>query len=265
MPRGCWEAAIAAGLLIALAPLARADDALDGARGDIDASDYVGARTALDHALAKGDATPADLAEIYKLSGIVEAALGNTAPATAAFAKWLSLDPKGSLPPGTSPKIIRPWKAASDKARALEVKAETSADPPTVTLVVVADPQQLIAKARVLVVVDGKPAETRDGTAGAAIALPNGRRLDLRVQGLDDHGNRVVELGTASVPIVITGAAKVEPQKKPNQVAQIPRGPDHPRKWYAQWWVWARRPAPRRSPPRTSATSCTASSPSSIT
>lgn len=216
--------------------LARADD-LETARKAVAGSDYMAARPALASALASGTAGPAELAEIYKLSGIVEAALGNSKDAQAAFENWLRLDPKGSLPPGTSPKITRPFDAAKS-VQALKAKPETTAQPPTVTLEVTGD-GGMVTKTRVLVSADGKPEKTIDGTG--TIELPHGARLDLRIQGLDAHGNRVVELGSKDVPIVITGAGS------PN-VAAVAAGPrtrpaprdeaGSTRPLVLRWWMW---------------------------
>ena len=224
-------------------------DGLDEARTAVDNSDYEAARTALDKALASGTAGPEELAEIYKLTGIVDGALGETAEAATAFSKWLALDPKGTLPPGTSPKIGRPYKTASDQAKKkkpFEVKADTVALPPTVTLVIVSDPMQLVGAARVFVVADGKPAQQLEGKPGDPIELPHGGRLDLRVQALDDKGNRVFELGSTSVPLVITGAETEDEHRarisgQPVHVVAPKRHdlpPPAPRPWYFQWWVW---------------------------
>src|SRR4051794_37583974 len=155
----CRGLAAMAVLALAGAPSAQADD-LGAARSAVDQSDYFAARGAIEKALGDGTASPAELTEIYKLKGIVEAALGNGAAATTAFGKWLALEPKASLPQGTSPKITRPFTAAQDQAahRApVKVKTQTTADPPSVTLVVVSDPFMMIAKARVIVRADGGP------------------------------------------------------------------------------------------------------------
>src|SRR5271167_132729 len=78
-----------------MASQAHADDtamtSLGQAERDVEASDYLAARTALVSALNGGNSGPAELAEIFKLSGIVEAALGNPVGATTEFAKWLVL------------------------------------------------------------------------------------------------------------------------------------------------------------------------------
>jgi hypothetical protein len=228
-----------------VAGTARADDLAD-ARAAVDASDYFAARTALDKALADGKASPDDLADIYRMKGIVDAALGNTAAATTSFGKWLALDPKATLPQGTSPKITRPFTAAQNQAKSrdpIKVKTETAADPPTVTLVIASDPFMMIAKARVYVRVDGGKEQTLEGTGRKKIVidLPKGKRLDLRVQALDENGNRVAQLGTADVPIVIVG-----PQGEPHGVV-TEHGPivehEHVREaparpLYLRWWLW---------------------------
>ena len=229
---------VVATLVVALCRVSFADSALELARHDVETSDYLAARAALVSALDAGTASPEDLAEIYKLSGIVEGALGKEDDATASFAKWLAIDPKGTLPPGTSPKIMKPFEAAQKKSEPLKVKTETEASPPSVTLVIQTDPLHLVHRARVFVRADGKPEAKLEGAGGdqIKIALPPGKRLDLRVQALDEHGNRVVELGSADVPIVITGAAPdVAVATKPAVHHEEPRSA---RPLYLKWWLW---------------------------
>jgi hypothetical protein len=233
-------------LLFAVAPDARAD-ALADARKAVDGSDYPAARTLLTTALESGKARPDELAEIYKLTGIVEGALGNAAGATDAFGKWLSLDAKGALPFGTSPKIMRPFTAAQDKAKKtglVQAKAETDDDPPAVSLVVVNDPYKLIVGAKVYFRVDKRAEQTLegDGTERVKLELETGKRIDLRLHAVDKYGNHVVELGSKDVPIVITSTGKTKQIVDPNDAALVisrkPAAPPAPRSWYAQWWVW---------------------------
>lgn len=253
--RSCrWgQVAIAAISLATVANTAHAD-ALDDARTAVASSDYLNAKPALQAALESGKASAADLADIYRLTGIVEAALGDEAAAEQAFAKWLALDPKGSLPPGTSPKIMRPFTAAHEllaKKLPLSVKSETSTDPPAVTLHVASDPLRMIVGARVHFSTDGKPEETleAEGNKSVTIELGTGKRIALRLHAVDRYGNSVVELGTKEQPIVITSSGqetpiepvsptapvgRVEPTKpEQNKVATVQRRP-----WYLQWWVW---------------------------
>jgi len=237
--------------MLLCATSARADDLAD-ARKAVEGSDYLSAQPALHSALKAGKASPQELAEIYKLTGIVEAALGNAQGAQLAFAKWLTLDPRGSLPPGTSPKITRPFSAAQEQAKkkgSLEAKADTTQSPPSVTLVVVNDPLKMIAGAKVYYSADHKREETKsiDGGKHLTIALGAGKRIDLRLHGVDEFGNRVVELGSKDVPIVITAEDKAVVdkkdrdllRKKPEGGGQEPSDePEAPRPWYFKWWVW---------------------------
>jgi hypothetical protein len=236
--------------LVAFAGIARADDeALDQARKDVDGSDYDAARTHLQAAIDAGTAGPDELAEIYKLTGIVESALGNTKEATTAYSKWIALDPKAKLPPGTSPKLVRPFDVAHKRPVKLEVKTETKADPPSIALVIGSDPIG-IARARVIVSADGKPEQQLEhaGKGRIDIDLPRGKRLDLRVEALDAHGNRVALLGSKDVPIVITGGEdKTAPQptdvdllKKDNNklIVHKTEAPAEPRAWYGRWKTW---------------------------
>jgi tetratricopeptide (TPR) repeat protein len=237
---------LAAMAVLALAGAARADDLAD-ARAAVEQSDYFAARAKVDKALADGGANADELAELYKLKGIVEGALGNSAAATTAFGKWLALDPKAELPAGTSPKITRPFTAAQTQAahrEPVKVKTETTADPASVTLIVVSDPFMMIAKARVIVRVDGGAEQTLEsaGEKKIKIDLPHGKRLDLRVQALDEHGNHVAELGTADVPIVIVGpggevAVHAVAKHEPAQPKAAP-APAHARPLYLKWWAW---------------------------
>ncbi|HSN27687.1 MAG TPA: hypothetical protein VLT45_15450 [Kofleriaceae bacterium] len=234
--------------VLAVVPMRSAHaDSLADARKAVDGSDYFAARGLVEKALSDGTASPSDLADIYKIKGTVEAALGNTAAATTAFGKWLALDPKAELPPGTSPKITRPFDAAKKQAEHREpvrVKTETSAEPPSVTLVVASDPFMMIAKARVYVRADGGAEQMREasGEKKITIELPKGKRLDLRVQALDEHGNRVAELGTTDVPIVITTneeiVAKVPPKVEEKVKAPVAPAPVHERPLVLKWWMW---------------------------
>ncbi len=224
------------------ASVARAD-ALADARKAVEGSDYLNAQPSLEAALKAGTAGPDELAEIYKLTGIVEAALGNEAPAKKSFARWLALDPKGSLPPGTSPKITRPFSEAEDEAVTrgpIAAKAETADDPPSVTLVVENDPQKMIVGARVFYITDRKKEDRleADGNKRVTIELGTGKRIDLRLQAVDRYGNRVVELGSKDVPIVITSTGKAKPIDPAVYRKPTPSEPDAPRPWYFQWWAW---------------------------
>lgn len=231
-------------LLASLAPRAHADPTLEAAQAAVDASDYLKARTQLGELIAKGDNGPEDMGEIYRLSGIVAGALGETTAATEAFQKCLALAPKATLPVGTSPKIARPFAEAQAYFKAhepLKIKADTASAPPSITITVLSDPLGMIVRARVIVTVDTAAPQTLEKPAASevTVALPAGARLDLRVIALDDKGNRLAEVGSADVPIVIVGtggAAPASPAKQPPKI--VKETPRSPRPLYFKWWLW---------------------------
>jgi len=226
--------------------VAWADDPLAQARKAVAESDYVAARPALVAALDAGDHSPDEVAEIYRLSGIVHAALGDAKAATEAFTRLLALSPKAALPAGTSPKLKRPFDAAGRyfKTHApLEVKIETVSTPPTLTLVVVSDPLDMIAKAHVVFAIDGGAERTKDAVASERtdVTLPAGRRIDARVAALDVHGNRLAEIGSKDVPIVIISDAPPVVAPAPAPALRPTRVVVHaaPRPVYLTWWAHA--------------------------
>jgi hypothetical protein len=227
---------------------------LDDAKVAVEASDYLKAREALNDALASGANGRDEVAEIHRLSGIVAGALGDPKAATAAFQRALVLSPKVTLPAGTSPKIARPFAAAQDlqkRSAPLEIKSETEANPPSVTVIVVSDPLSMIARVRVSVVVDGKPEQKFDRPASerTTVELPAGARLDVRIAVVDEHGNRLAELGSREVPIVILGKGAAAPSgggaaaggtttTTTTTATAEARPARPPRPLYLKWWMW---------------------------
>jgi hypothetical protein len=253
--------AVAVACLLGGASDARADTrALDKAREALDQLDYAAAKEALAEALASGGNGPEELVEIYRMTGTVAASLGDAKAATDAFKRLLALRPKATLPAGTSPKISRPFSVAADffkKNRPLQVRTETAAQPPVAKIIVDSDPLAMVAGAKVAVVVDGARERTLEGKGKGKIEveLPRGKRIDLRIGVVDEHGNRLVELGSREVPIVITGA-ELPGQQQQTTSAGGPTGergggggkeklavtaaaqPRPPRPWYFRWWLW---------------------------
>ena len=228
-----------------VAPDARADADLGAITSALDNSDYPAAQDLVGKALADGGNAPEATVELYRLQGVVEGSLGNTQRATDAFLRALALNPKLTLAAGTSPKVMKPFEAARNFYKTnqpLKVKVETRPTLPAVTLVVQSDPMKMVSRARVAFVVDDKPEQMLDGIG--TIALPAGARLDLRVTVLDANGNRLVEIGSSDVPIVIvSGTAKPVDGKKPTQTQtqtkkKIVEGPVAERPLYLKWWLW---------------------------
>jgi hypothetical protein len=229
---------------LGLQGVASADDPLAQARKAVAESDYVSARPALLAALDTGGRGPDELAEIYRLTGIVEAALGDARAATDAFTHLFALSPRATMPEGTSPKITRPFDAASRYVAshgALEVKMETRASPPAITLVVVSDPLNMVAAARAVFVVDAGAERSEDvevASERTEVALPAGRRIDARIAALDVHGNRLVEIGSRDVPIVIVGEAPAVVAAPPPRPAPVVVHAAA-RPVYLRWWPYA--------------------------
>lgn len=244
MLRGCAAVAV-----LAIAVLARSAvaDPLADAKAQVAASEYLKAAASLDAAYASGTYGPAQLAELWRLRGIVVAATGDANAATAAFQKSLALDPRAELPPGTSPKIARPFTAAQELARTagpLAIKQETTPNPPAIAVTIASDPMSMIVRVQVTVRVDGGDEQQLDakyaGQDQVELALPAGGRLDLRVAALDEHGNRLAELGTKDVPIVIIGKPVTKPDLavKPVTAPAAPAAPPRERPLYWKWWLW---------------------------
>jgi hypothetical protein len=236
-------------LFVLVARVASADPLAD-AKTQVAASDYLKARVSLDEAFASGTNGPEQLAEIWRLRGIVAGALDETKVATDAFQRCLALSPKADLPPGTSPKITRPFTAAQDffkKNEPLGIKQEAKQDPPSIAVLVTSDPLSMIARLQVSVKVDGATEKVLDnkfaGQEQIDFALPAGARLDLRVAALDEKGNRLAELGSADVPIVIVGKpvdktpVLVVGQKPPTRSTKPP-APVRERAFVWKWWLW---------------------------
>lgn len=236
---------VTAAVVIAMRAPAHADDAgLARARAALDQSDYLAAREALTKTLAAGDSDRTALIEIHRMSGIVAGALGETDAATEAFERMLALDPKASLPIGTSPKIARPFAAAQAyfrKRKPLAIRVDTTATPPAVIVTTTSDPLAMIERVRVIARIDGGRDEVNEQPADkvVTIELRAGKRIDVRVVGLDPHGNRLIEVGTEDVPVVIVAAdAATKPAVVPRDRVTPPVKPARTRPLIATWWLW---------------------------
>lgn len=223
-------------------------DPLSDAKSQVAASNYVEAQALLDVAYASGENGPEQLAEVWRLRGIIAGALEDTASATDAFRRCLALSPGVELPPGTSPKIARPFQAAQALAPTtppLAISKITTDAPPTLVVIVDADPMQMIDRIRVRMKIDaGKESSFERPLAGQArlsIALPAGGRFDIQVSALDAKGNRLADLGTADVPIVVVAKPPSAPVARVGvrrTDAAIPAPPRRSRPLYARWWLW---------------------------
>jgi hypothetical protein len=233
---------VSAGVVLA-SGVARAENPhLARARVELDQLRFDEARSSLATALRSGGSTPDEIAEIYRLSGQVAAALGDVAEAENSFRRFLALSPGATLPAGTSPKITAPFSAAQAKMQGsppLAVRLEGEPGWPLVVRVVVeSDPMSMIAGAEIEWWVEGeeprRATESGDGPIDVPIPLAEqpGARILVRGTAIDRFGNHLREVGRDE-PIVVW-----QPSGRP-PVEEPPVETTRSRPFYARSYTWA--------------------------
>ena len=233
--------------LAALTPSssARADDgsALARARAHLAAVELDLAREALDEALRAGQSGPAELAEIYLLSGRVAAALGRSGEAVKEFERLLAIDPDAALPPGLAPKIVEPFEAARRRQLTpLRFRAELSPGAePALEVVVASDPLDMVAGARAVVTAaaGGDQTVAVTGRTQMTLRLPRARASRIALAVVDAHGNRLAEASFAGGHARGDRrlSATVAPVKDEVRSPPPPATPARP--IVARWYLWA--------------------------
>jgi hypothetical protein len=239
---------------------------LERAREQIGELRYDRALTTLDRSIEAGTSGPALTAQLYLLLGEVRATLGKDEEAEAAFGRALAIDPGLELRKGVSPKISRPFRRAR-RARhgAGPITIAQRREGPTsnrIEVVVQSDPVGLVTGARVVCWAPGAaPRTLADATASRSgggserevrfqVELPPGTAR-FTVAGVDQHGNRVVELGTEDQPLLVetTEAAPRPPAESDEPAAGPPSAvvagaekqrpaPPERTPFYASWLLW---------------------------
>lgn len=245
-----WVGFLLQGMLLWNAPAAYAEEPspdLLRARSEMDALRYDAAREALDTALRSGRNSHEQLVDILRLSAEVSATLGKPDQAQTFFAQWLVLEPDAELPPGVSPKISGPFAAARSmlkKKPRMNVRHEVVSDAaPMVTVIVEADPLQMIVGARAVCRTSDGEEQVISGTGSERIemALPAGKRLEVALAAVDRYGNRAVEFSTSARPILIEPPPGMEGKRPIPTVLKTPP-PDEYEKaskpFYARWYLW---------------------------
>ncbi len=182
---------VAAALLVGAA-VARAD----GPAGvDAGLADAARARAALryDEALVLveatiglGQASPAQLATLYRTAGELAAGLDRTAQAERWFQRWLALEPDGQLAADASPKLRAPLEAARARAAGRPLALVIRHDGGVVGVATVDDAARVVA--RIHVVLDG--GGRIELAPGASVPVPTGARG--QVVAVDAAGNQLV-------------------------------------------------------------------------
>ncbi len=219
--------------------ISRADDSpLDPVRQAIDEIRYEEASALLEQALGNGHLRAQSLADAYRLSGEVSAALGDLPRARERFTRWLTLDPEGQLPTGTSPKISSTFLEARAHLLThgpLRVRhnVRRNQDTTQVELLVDADPLGMVHGIRVAYRVGEHDSlastETRDSLR-VVLDVSDQHWLHLQVLALDEHGNELLVLGEHA-PFALAPAT--------GGPASMPLVVNQPRRaWYAQWYTY---------------------------
>lgn len=187
-----------------LASAAVADNPrLAQARTAIAALRYDAARVALADALRGGDNSPAELAEIYRLTGEVAIVLGDREAAEQAYRRHLALDPRATLASDASPKLREPFAAAQQHMASRGGLTATASHVRGGIAIVVHDP---LAMANAVARDGGAPIALSceiPGDGGtcdrtAIIPLAVGASI-VALSVLDDRGNRLLEISQTAV------------------------------------------------------------------
>lgn len=161
---------------------------------------YEAARAALEGALREGSHGPAEVAEIYLMLGEVTAGLGERMAAEAYFARLIALRPGFSLPPGASPKLTAPLRAARARVAGRGLSISHRIDEHRVTLVVGSDPLGMVAGARARYVREGAAPSVVEarGRGSIELTLPGRGPVRVELAAIDEHGNELAIAGGLS-------------------------------------------------------------------
>ncbi|MCC6994425.1 MAG: hypothetical protein IT370_07340 [Deltaproteobacteria bacterium] len=218
--------------------VARAEDNafLVQARADIDAVEFDKARESLERALLAGSNGPTQLAEIYRLSGEVAVAVGDADGAEQAFQRLLAIAPDSKLRDGVSPKIKSAFDAAAAALGDKRLRIDYVTGPGTITLVVDADPLDLVAGAAIDYVdaVGGRRTQVKKGKFRIEVSLDEAAPVPHKVAlaALDAHGNRLAELGSLREPLAVPAVATA-PRKGAGKRHRASRS------FLGKGWLWA--------------------------
>jgi hypothetical protein len=175
-------------------------DPLAEAEAAYGAVDFDGALLNAQEALEAGGLTPPQLVRVYELIGISATALEQPDRAREAYVRMLALDPEARLDRTLSPSLRGPFMEArvtADLARQRGALRIDLADPLEMgrTLVVRArvEGAEDFAESRVAA------AETTYVEVAGSAETP---RVEFSILVLDEHGNRIINLGNDDVPEV---------------------------------------------------------------
>ncbi|MBN2495735.1 MAG: hypothetical protein JXR96_14170 [Deltaproteobacteria bacterium] len=202
--------------------------------------EYEKAVRALQAALERPDNTREDVLDIYRLSGICWASMGEEAKAEEAFARLLSIEPGYRFPTARSPRLVAPLERARKRAGkgilvTLEPEAKEGQERDfALRLRIEADPLALCARAVLFHRAAGQAGasktsyELEPGVVERILRPPVQERAayhDYHLVVTDRWGGVLLELGSAANAFRMV----LEPEmlEAEQQVA-----------WYESWWFW---------------------------
>lgn len=197
-------------------------DPLAEARRFEAALDYAAALAIVESVLAAGGGdSPDRFVELHLYAGRLAAGLDRTAIAEDHYLRALALRPEGTLPEGTSPKLIAPLDAA--RRRAVPLRLSVIAVDGAVSFLVDADALGLVRG--IALTVTGPDQRRRELIERGALrlAVPAGTTA-VEVAALDANGNRLFR-----------GVPPAELARRSRADAFAPARPSFP----ARWSTWA--------------------------
>jgi hypothetical protein len=226
-PRISWRwlsrcALIAATVAIALgASPALAQTTLDRAENAYSEIDFPRVIELANEALQEGGHSPEEVARLYELIGLSHAAEREEDPAREAYVKMLALRPDAEVDTNLAPRLRGPFLeargfwASRSSAFSVETRVVRARGAIRVEL---SDPLGMASEIRVLSrdhAVMGPMEEQRIPAEADVLvevgALPDAPQMDYAVQVLDEHGNRLAEIGTEDEPRIFGDAPVVAP------------------------------------------------------
>jgi len=229
-------------LIVALASVASptfAQTTLDRAENAYSEIDFPRVIELANQALQEGGHSPAEVARIYELIGLSNAAEREEDPAREAYVKMLALRPDAEVDTNLAPRLRSPFLEArgfwASRSSGFAVEARVVRARGSIR-VELSDPLGMAAQIRVLSRDHAAMEPMGETTVPAAPevlvevpALPDAPQIDYAVQVLDEHGNRLAEIGTEDQPRIFGDAPAVLPP---------PGGGDDGDSGGIPVWVW---------------------------
>lgn len=207
------------GLLVASPALAQTT--LDRAENAYSEIDFPRVVALANQALEEGGHSPEEVARLYELIGLSNAAEREEDAAREAYVKMLALRPDAEVDTNLAPRLRGPFLEArgfwASRASGFSLEARVVRARGAIR-VELSDPLGMASQVRVLSrdhsVMGPMTESTVDAQSDVLVevpALPDAPQLDYAVQVLDEHGNRLAEIGTEDQPRVFGDAPLVVP------------------------------------------------------